>query len=102
MPAIHRLIVRNSHTQTYKRLYTDCSYCHLFSYTALKKLNEKKQAFNMYKTQRVKEEKEETRIRAKQNKERLQRLLEEHEEVTSQTRYRRVAELLEGVVLFQI
>lgn len=56
----------------------------------------------MYKTQRVKEEKEETRIRAKQNKERLQRLLEEHEEVTSQTRYRRVAELLEGVVLFQI
>ena len=67
-----------------------------YSYTALKKLNEKKQAFNMYKTQRVKEEKEETRIRAKQNKEKLQRLLEEHEEVTSQTRYRRVAELLEG------
>ena len=65
-------------------------------YTALKKLNEKKQVFNMYKTQRAKEEKEETRVRAKQNKEKLQRLLENHEEVTSQTRYKRVLELLDG------
>ena len=65
-------------------------------YTALKKLNEKKQVFNMYKTQRAKEEKEETRVKAKQNKEKLQRLLENHEEVTSHTRYKRVSELLDG------
>lgn len=70
-------------------------------YTALKKMNEKKQVFNMYKTQRTKEEKEETRIRAKQNKEKLQVLLEEHEEVTSMTRYRRACELFEGISLWE-
>ena len=50
----------------------------------------------MYKTQRAKEEKEEARVRAKQNKEKLQRLLENHEEVTSHTKYRQVSELLDG------
>ncbi|XP_062586699.1 pre-mRNA-processing factor 40 homolog B-like [Saccostrea cucullata] len=40
-------------------------------YGALRQLNERKQAFNeyMYKTKRVKEEKEKQRLRAKQAKE---------------------------------
>lgn len=44
-------------------------------YKALKQLNEKKQAFNEYKTQRAKEEKEGHRLRAKQAKEDLEHFL---------------------------
>lgn len=52
------------------------------------KLSEKKQAFNAYKAQREKEEKEEARLRAKEAKQTLQCFLEQHERMTSTTRYR--------------
>lgn len=57
-------------------------------YSALPKLSEKKQAFNAYKAQREKEEKEEARLRAKEAKQTLQHFLEQHERMTSTTRYR--------------
>ncbi|KAL4222390.1 PRP40 pre-mRNA processing factor 40 [Mactra antiquata] len=56
-------------------------------YGALKHLNERKQAFNEYKTQRVKEEKEEARLRAKQAKEDLERFLLTHDKMTSSVKY---------------
>lgn len=62
--------------------------CSCSLHSALPKLSEKKQAFNAYKAQREKEEKEEARLRAKEAKERLQRYLEQHERMTSTTRYR--------------
>ncbi|KAK1151156.1 hypothetical protein AOXY_G33183 [Acipenser oxyrinchus oxyrinchus] len=62
-------------------------------YSALPKLSEKKQAFNAYKAQREKEEKEEARLRAKEAKERLQRYLEQHERMTSTTRYRKAEQI---------
>ncbi|KAG8452347.1 hypothetical protein GDO86_004232 [Hymenochirus boettgeri] len=62
-------------------------------YSALPKLSEKKQAFNAYKAQREKEEKEETRLRAKEAKEKLQRFLEQHEKMTSTTRYRKAEQM---------
>ncbi|XP_063808843.1 pre-mRNA-processing factor 40 homolog B isoform X11 [Pseudophryne corroboree] len=62
-------------------------------YSALPKLSEKKQAFNAYKSQREKEEKEETRLRAKEAKEKLQRFLEQHERMTSATRYRKAEQM---------
>ncbi|XP_063282095.1 pre-mRNA-processing factor 40 homolog B-like isoform X4 [Pelobates fuscus] len=62
-------------------------------YSALPKLSEKKQAFNAYKAQREKEEKEEARLRAKEAKEKLQRFLEQHERMTSTTRYRKAEQM---------
>ncbi|MGH0153182.1 UNVERIFIED_CONTAM: hypothetical protein FKN15_055136 [Acipenser sinensis] len=56
-------------------------------YSALPKLSEKKQAFNAYKVQTEKEEKEEARIKYKEAKETYQRYLENHEKMTSSTRY---------------
>ncbi|XP_069826234.1 pre-mRNA-processing factor 40 homolog B isoform X2 [Dendropsophus ebraccatus] len=62
-------------------------------YSALPKLGEKKQVFNAYKSQREKEEKEETRLRAKEAKENLQSFLEQHEKMTSTTRYRKAEQM---------
>merc|ERR1719320_2195958 len=59
-----------------------------YRYAALKKLSEKKQAFNEYKTQRGKEEKEEARIMAREDKEKLHKFLEDHPKMTSRTPYR--------------
>ncbi|XP_059148733.1 pre-mRNA-processing factor 40 homolog B-like isoform X2 [Physella acuta] len=56
-------------------------------YGALKHLNEKKQAFNEYKTQRAKEEKEEQRLRAKQAKEDLEQFLMNSEKMNSSIKY---------------
>ncbi|KAK3592975.1 hypothetical protein CHS0354_023197 [Potamilus streckersoni] len=56
-------------------------------YGALKHLNEKKQAFNEYKTQRVKEEKEEQRLRAKQAKEDLEQFLLSSDKMNSSIKY---------------
>ncbi|BFY99058.1 hypothetical protein BsWGS_02097 [Bradybaena similaris] len=56
-------------------------------YGALKHLNEKKQAFNEYKTQRAKEEKEEQRLRAKQAKEDLEQYLLNNDKMNSSIRY---------------
>lgn len=62
----------------------------LFFYysSALPKLSEKKQAFNAYKVQTEKEEKEEARIKYKESKETFQRFLENHDKMTSTTRYK--------------
>uniref|UniRef100_A0A8C5M4H0 Pre-mRNA-processing factor 40 homolog B n=1 Tax=Leptobrachium leishanense TaxID=445787 RepID=A0A8C5M4H0_9ANUR len=62
-------------------------------YSALPKLSEKKQAFNAYKSQREKEEKEEARVRAKEAKEKIQCFLEQHEKMTSLTRYRKAEQM---------
>ncbi|XP_035826647.1 pre-mRNA-processing factor 40 homolog A isoform X2 [Aplysia californica] len=56
-------------------------------YGALKHLNEKKQAFNEYKTQRAKEEKEEQRLRAKQAKEDLEQFLLHNDRMNSSIKY---------------
>ncbi|XP_067650087.1 pre-mRNA-processing factor 40 homolog A-like isoform X2 [Haliotis asinina] len=56
-------------------------------YGALKHLNEKKQAFNEYKTQRAKEEKDEQRLRAKQAKEDLEHFLCNNEKMNSTVKY---------------
>lgn len=60
----------------------------LYRQSALPKLSEKKQAFNAYKVQTEKEEKEEARIKYKESKETFQRFLENHEKMTSTTRYK--------------
>ena len=59
-----------------------------FVFSALAKLSEKKQAFNAYKVQTEKEEKEEARSKYKEAKESFQRFLENHEKMTSTTRYK--------------
>lgn len=62
-------------------------------YSALPKLSEKKQAFNAYKVQTEKEEKEEARIKYKESKETYQRYLENHEKMTSTTRYKKAEQM---------
>lgn len=56
-------------------------------YETLQRLNEKKQAFNAYKTQRGKEEKEEQRLRSKKAKEDLEEFLLTGDRITSMTKY---------------
>lgn len=63
-------------------------------YVLLKSFSEKKQIFNVYKTQRLKEEKEEQRLRAKQAKEDLERFLLRHPKLHSTMSYRKVDQLL--------
>ncbi|KAM4698229.1 pre-mRNA-processing factor 40 homolog A isoform 2-T2 [Rhinophrynus dorsalis] len=62
-------------------------------YSALAKLSEKKQAFNAYKVQTEKEEKEEARSKYKEAKESYQRFLENHEKMTSTTRYKKAEQM---------
>ncbi|XP_042901270.1 pre-mRNA-processing factor 40 homolog B isoform X1 [Parasteatoda tepidariorum] len=62
-------------------------------YGTLKKLNEKKQAFNAYKTQRGKEEKEEQRLRAKKAKEELEVFLQNCDKMHSSIRYKKALEI---------
>ncbi|NXD31729.1 PR40A factor, partial [Spelaeornis formosus] len=61
--------------------------------SALAKLSEKKQAFNAYKVQTEKEEKEEARSKYKEAKESFQRFLENHEKMTSTTRYKKAEQM---------
>ncbi|XP_062594928.1 pre-mRNA-processing factor 40 homolog B-like [Saccostrea cucullata] len=56
-------------------------------YGALRQLNERKQAFNEYKTKRAKEEKEEQRLRAKHAKEDLEHFLLHAEKMNSSVKY---------------
>merc|ERR1739838_335157 len=70
-------------------------------YNALKKLSEKKQAFNEYKLQRGKEEKEEGRLLAKENKEKLQRYLESSSKVTSRSSYRTAERLFLNIQVWR-
>lgn len=65
-------------------------------YNAIPKLNEKKQAFNAYKTQKAKEEKEEERQAAKEAKEKLYEYLTSHPHMNSNMLYRKAHELLES------
>merc|ERR1711988_1886410 len=58
-------------------------------YGALRHLNEKKQAFNQYRTQRQKEEKEEQRLRAKKAKEDLEKYLLDTDKMHSTVKYRK-------------
>ncbi|XP_068101874.1 pre-mRNA-processing factor 40 homolog A [Hyperolius riggenbachi] len=62
-------------------------------YSALTKLSEKKQAFNAYKVQTEKEEKEEARLKYKEAKENYQRFLENHDKMTSTTRYKKAEQM---------
>lgn len=62
-------------------------------YELFKKLNEKKQWFNAYKTQKQKDEKEENRLKAKKYKENLEEYLLNSDKITSATKYYKCDEL---------
>merc|ERR1712043_130377 len=62
-------------------------------YEYLSKLNEKKQAFNSYKIQRQKEEKEEQRLRAKKAEEDLEEFLLHNSRISSTLKYYRCDEM---------
>ncbi|XP_043278756.1 pre-mRNA-processing factor 40 homolog A isoform X2 [Venturia canescens] len=62
-------------------------------YPSMKKLNERKQAFNAYKTQRLKEEREQERLRVKKAKEDLEQFLLDHDKMTSTTKYYKCEEM---------
>lgn len=66
------------------------------SYSSFKNLNEKKQAFNAYKTQKLKDEREEQRLRAKKAKEDLEQFLMGSDRITSATKYYKCDELFGG------
>lgn len=70
-------------------------------YITLKKLNEKKQVFNAYKTQRQKEEREEQRLKAKHAKEALEKFLLNHDQVTSRTKYYRLDEMFANLEVWR-
>ena len=61
--------------------------CVAFSCSALRKMNEKRQLFNMYKTQKKKEEAEEEQERVRKNREDIFDFLEDHEMVHAETRF---------------
>lgn len=67
-----------------------------YRYIALKKLPERKQLFNAYKTQKQKDEKEEGRLRAKRNKVSLEEFLMKTDLINSQTKYYRCNEIFVG------
>lgn len=72
-------------------------------YLNFRHLSEKKQAFNAYKTQKLKEEKEEQRLRAKKAKEDLEEFLMTSDRMNSSVRYYRCQEIFSGLeVCFQI
>lgn len=62
-------------------------------YNSFKNLNEKKQTFNAYKTQKLKDEKEEARLRAKKAKEDLEKFLMTCDKMNSTLRYYKCEEL---------
>ncbi|XP_017777261.1 PREDICTED: pre-mRNA-processing factor 40 homolog A [Nicrophorus vespilloides] len=66
-------------------------------YESFKRLNERKQVFNAYKTQKQKDEKEENRLRAKKSKETLEEFLLKSERITSNTKYYKCDEIFTGL-----
>ncbi|XP_035779113.1 pre-mRNA-processing factor 40 homolog A-like [Anopheles albimanus] len=62
-------------------------------FNVFKKLSEKKQAFNAYKTQKLKDEREEQRLKAKRQKEELEKFLMSSEKMSSTLKYYRCDEL---------
>ncbi|XP_055386207.1 pre-mRNA-processing factor 40 homolog A isoform X2 [Condylostylus longicornis] len=69
-------------------------------YGAFKNLNEKKQAFNAYKTQKQKDEKEESRLRAKKAKEDLEEFLMTTEKMNSTIKYYKCEEMFGNMKLW--
>ncbi|CAI6348543.1 unnamed protein product [Macrosiphum euphorbiae] len=70
-------------------------------YPQVKKLNEKRQLFNAYKTQRQKDEKDEHRLKAKKAKEDLEKFFMKNEDVTSKTKYYRLEEKFEHLDIWR-
>jgi len=68
----------------------------------LSKLSEKKQAFNAYKIQKQKEEKEETRLAAIKNKEDLEHFLMTTARMNSNTKYYRCEEIFSELPLWKL
>lgn len=66
-------------------------------YPLLKKLNEKKQAFNAYKTQKQKDEREANRLRAKKAKADLEEFLMNNERMNSTLKYYKCEEIFGGL-----
>ncbi|XP_022656646.1 pre-mRNA-processing factor 40 homolog B-like isoform X2 [Varroa destructor] len=62
-------------------------------YAALKKLPDRKQIFNLYKTQRAKEEKEEQRMKIRKAKEDLEQFLLNSPQLNMNVRYKKAYEL---------
>uniref|UniRef100_A0A182Q8P3 FF domain-containing protein n=1 Tax=Anopheles farauti TaxID=69004 RepID=A0A182Q8P3_9DIPT len=62
-------------------------------FNVFKKLSEKKQAFNAYKTQKLKDEREEQRLKAKKSKEELEKFLMSSEKMNSTLKFYRCDEL---------
>ncbi|XP_071057188.1 pre-mRNA-processing factor 40 homolog A [Onthophagus taurus] len=69
-------------------------------YESLKRFNERKQVFNAYKTQKQKDEKEESRLRAKKSKENLEQFLLTTDRITSATKYYRCDEMFSTMDLW--
>jgi len=65
-------------------------------YAAFKNLNERKQTFNAYKTQKIKDEREESRLKAKKAKEDLEQFLMSSDKMNSQMKYFRCEEVFAG------
>lgn len=62
-------------------------------YPAIKHINEKKQTFNAYKTQRIKEEKEAERLKLKQIKDEFESYLQNCEHMNSTIKYKKAEQL---------
>ncbi|XP_053612309.1 pre-mRNA-processing factor 40 homolog A [Plodia interpunctella] len=70
-------------------------------YAMFKKLNEKKQAFNAYKTQKLKDEREEQRLKTKKNRENLEEFLLSCDRVTSLTKYYKCEEMFNNLEIWR-
>ncbi|XP_004925558.1 pre-mRNA-processing factor 40 homolog A isoform X3 [Bombyx mori] len=70
-------------------------------YVTFKKLNEKKQAFNAYKTQKLKDEREEQRLKTKKNRENLEEFLLSCERVTSLTKFYKCEEMFSNLEIWR-
>ncbi|CAH0581261.1 unnamed protein product [Chrysodeixis includens] len=70
-------------------------------YATFKKLNEKKQAFNAYKTQKLKDEREEQRLKTKKNRENLEEFLLSCDRVTSLTKYYKCEEMFNNLEIWR-
>ncbi|KAH9632309.1 hypothetical protein HF086_010234 [Spodoptera exigua] len=70
-------------------------------YATFKKLNEKKQAFNAYKTQKLKDEREEQRLKTKKNRENLEEFLLSCDRVTSLTKYYKCEEMFNNLEVLE-
>ncbi|KAL0274675.1 UNVERIFIED_CONTAM: hypothetical protein PYX00_002747 [Menopon gallinae] len=71
-------------------------------YPLLKKLNEKKQAFNAYKTQKQKDEREANRLKAKKAKADLEEFLMNNERMSSTLKYYKCEEIFGGLEVWDV